>query len=161
MTRARTISPELYAALLEALHRLRIAKHAAEEVGVSPPYAWRVAKKENIKLISLAVHQQRRLADPTFRAKQKPAAREGASRWLKRKHAEPKFHNKVVAASRASLKRLNQDAAFRAASARRLKGLYADPDFRAKQSSAARLAMRRYHANNKRLSQVDRDENTP
>src|SRR5450631_2535681 len=115
MSRARTISPELYGALIAALEQHRIAKHAADQVAVSPSYAWRVAKKENITLISLAVHQRRRLADPTFRAKQVPAARQGASRWLKQKHTEPKFHKKVVAASRASLKRLNQDAAFRAA----------------------------------------------
>jgi CRISPR/Cas system-associated protein Csm6 len=92
----RPISPALYSALIEALKRLRVAKHAGDEVGVSGHYAWRVAKKEGIELVSLAEHQRKRLADPNFRAKQAPAARKGASLWLKAKHANPKFHKKSV-----------------------------------------------------------------
>ena len=75
-----------------------------------------------------------------FVARQAPAAREGASQWLKAQHADPKFHKKSAAAARRNLKKLNQKVAFRKASSKRLKQLRADPVFRAKQVAAVRAA---------------------
>jgi len=142
----RYISPELYAALIEALNKHHVAARAADEVDVSPSYAWRVARRENIDLVPNATHQRNRLKDPAYRAKQKPAASKGAKRWLKKQHANPAFRKKQSEASRAHLLRLNQNPEFRAASAQRLRELYDDPAFRAKQSDGARRAANKRHS---------------
>ncbi len=115
--------------LIAALHYYRNAKRAAEEVGVHPVTAWRIAKKDKIDLIPLAEHMKARRAKPEFIAKQAPAARKGARRWLKTAHANPKFRKKSAAAARRTLKRLNRDPAFRQASSDRLKKRYQDPAF--------------------------------
>ena len=134
------------ATLLEALRTYRNARRAAGAVGVNQSTAWRVAKKHGIALISLAEHMKVRRADPVFRAKQVPAVREAASRWLKAAHAKPKFHKKSVEAARLNLTRLNCDPAFREASSERLKRLHEDPAFGAKLEAARRAARKRRKA---------------
>jgi endosialidase-like protein len=138
-----SLSTDILTALLEALHTHHNARRAALLVGVPPATAWRVAKKHGITLIPLAVHMRARRADPAFIAKQAPAARKGASRWLKAQHAKPEFHKKAIEAARRTLTRLNRDPAFRQASSERLKRLYDDPAFRAKQAAAARAPRKR------------------
>ncbi len=140
------LDPSLYAAVVAALRKHRVAKYAAVECGVNPVTAWRIAKKENIDLLSLSEHQKKRLADPEYRARQIPAARKAASAWLKKMHAKPAFRRKVVEGARKNLKRLNRDPKFRAASAARLKARYQDPAFSRKQAEAAREGQLRRHA---------------
>src|ERR1700686_122777 len=120
------------AAVLEALRTYPNARRAARLAGVNPATAWRIAKKHGITLISRAEHMKARRTDPAFIAKQAPAARKGASRWLKAQHAKPKFHKKAAEAAQRNLTRLNRDPAFRQASSERLKRLHEDPAFAAK-----------------------------
>jgi hypothetical protein len=142
----KPLDRDLYALVVTALHKYRVAKRAAEETGVSNSCAWRIAKRENIALVELSEHQRKRLADPVFRAKQKKAARDGASAWLRKMHEQAGFHRKATEAARKNLLRLNRDPAFRAASAARLKQRYADPAFRKKQAEAASAAQRLRHS---------------
>jgi hypothetical protein len=143
----KKIPATTYAALLRALKRHRNARRAAAEVGVHATTASRIARKNDIELISLAEHMRKRRREPAFRKKQARAAAKGASRWLKGKHRnEPAFHRKMIEAARANLTRLNEDPSFRRASAERLRALYADPEFRRKQARAASKGMRRRHA---------------
>ena len=128
------------AAVLEALRTHRNARRAAGLVGINPATAWRIAKKHGITLISRAEHMKARRTDPAFIAKQAPAARKGASSWLKAQHAKPKFHKKAAEAAQRNLTRLNRDPAFRQASSERLKRLHEDPAFSAKLDAARREA---------------------
>src|ERR1700674_3464855 len=115
----RALAPDILAALLEALRTHRNARRAAELVGVNQTTAWRVAKKHGIILISRSEHMRARRFDPAFIAKQVPAVRDGAGRWLKSQHAKPSFHKKSIEAARRNLTRLNLDPAFRQASSER------------------------------------------
>jgi hypothetical protein len=136
----RALATDILAALLEALRTHRNARRAAELVGVNQTTAWRVAKKHGIALISLSEHMKTRRFDPAFIAKQVPAVRDGAGRWLKSQHAKPKFHKKSIEAARRNLTRLNRDPAFREASSERLKRLHEDPGFGAKVEAARQAA---------------------
>ncbi len=51
-----------YAAVVASLREHRVARHAALLCGVNPVTAWRIAKNENIELVSLAEHHRKRLA---------------------------------------------------------------------------------------------------
>jgi hypothetical protein len=84
--------------------------------------------------------------DPAFIAKQVPAVRDGAGRWLQSQHAKPKFHRKSIEAARRNLTLLNRDPAFRQASSERLKRLHEDPVFGAKVEAARQAARKRRQA---------------
>jgi len=139
----QALPKDILAKVLEALRTHRNARHAAKLVGVDPATASRIAKKHGITLISLAEHMKARRADPAFIAKQVPAVRAGAGRWLKAQHAKPSFHKKSIEAARRNLTRLNRDPAFREASSERLKRLHEDPVFGAKLDAARREARKR------------------
>jgi fibronectin-binding autotransporter adhesin len=137
---------DILATLLEALRTHRNARRAAKLAGVNQTTAWRIAKKHGIALISLSEHLKARRFDPEFVARQAPAAREGASRWLKAQHAKAKFHKKSIEGARRNLTRLNSDPAFRQASSERLKRLHEDPAFGRKAEAARHEARKRRKA---------------
>jgi hypothetical protein len=120
------------AMVLEALRTHRNARRAAKVAGVGQATAWRVAKKHGIELISLSEHFKARRLDPSFVAKQVPAAREAARRTLKAQHTRRDFRKKSIEAARLNMRRLNSDPTFRQASSERLKHLHADPAYRTK-----------------------------
>ncbi len=151
------LDEEVYKRVVSALRNHRVAKYAADDCGVHPVTAWRIAKKEKIELISLSEHQQKRLTDPEFRKRQIPAANRAATAWLKKMHTSPVFHKKVVEGARKNLKRLNRDPAFRKVSAERLRKRYDDPEFCRKQAAAASKAQKERHAKKaeKKMDEAD------
>jgi hypothetical protein len=126
-------SPETYHRLIEALRQHRIAAVAAREVGVSTSYAWLLAKKENIQLISQSDHAKRLQADPNFQAKlHSPEATEARRKAVKLLYAKRRFRKELADAARIYVKKVKQDPAFCKTASLRLKKALTDPAFQQK-----------------------------
>jgi hypothetical protein len=164
--------------LLEELRQTRIAAEAARRTGVQPATARRIARQNQIELISQAEHMQRRVRDPGFRA----AQRRGSQ---KRRLAKEKYdqvlaelrqtHNATETARRTGVahstawriakrndvelapatEHLDQhrnDPANRAAAAEHRRACWADPAYRQRVGEA----IRRGHAERRKLKQQQR-----